>query len=47
MHRALAYEQDSGRKHARVQFYADEYKGDMSEFGDNKDTLVRMRGGAA
>jgi alpha-ketoglutarate-dependent taurine dioxygenase len=47
MHRALAYQQDSGRKHARVQFYADEYKGDMSEFGDNKDTLVRMRGGAA
>ena len=47
MHRALAYEQDSGRKHARVQFYADEYRGDMSEFGDNKDTLVRMRGGAA
>jgi alpha-ketoglutarate-dependent taurine dioxygenase len=47
MHRALAYKQDSGRKHARVQFYADEYKGDMSEFGDNKDTLVRMRGGAA
>jgi alpha-ketoglutarate-dependent taurine dioxygenase len=46
MHRALAYPQDSGRKHARVQFYRDEYKGDMSEFGDNKDTLVRMRGGA-
>jgi alpha-ketoglutarate-dependent taurine dioxygenase len=46
MHRALAYPQDSGRKHARVQFYADEYKGDMSEFGDNKETLVRMRGGA-
>jgi len=47
MHRATAYEADSGRKHARVQFYADEYKGDLSEFGDGKDTLVRMRGGAA
>jgi len=47
MHRATAYEADSGRKHARVQFYADEYKGDLSEFGDGKDTLNRMRGGAA
>lgn len=46
MHRAQAYEADSGRKHARVQFYADEYCGDASEFGDGKDTLVRMRGGA-
>ncbi len=47
MHRAIAYPQDSGRKHARVQFYADEYKGDMSEFGDNKATLVTMRSGPA
>ena len=45
MHRAIAYPQDSGRKHARVQFYADEYKGDLSEFGDKKETLVRIRSG--
>jgi alpha-ketoglutarate-dependent taurine dioxygenase len=47
MHRATPYPADCGRKHARVQFYAHEYKGDMSEFGDNKATLNRMRGGEA